>query len=1491
MKRNKVRNLRGFLAVLTALVVGALVLFPVVSVAATSIQNIASVDYQGSGIRTGTSNQTTVTVLTGNFWDPLTKSVDPPGRVGPNTIVTYTNTFGNNGGAPATNAVIADVLDANLIYINGSATEPPGITGTGIVYDPVVRTITWTIPSVPAGYVGTVSFRAQIDPTVPSDTTVSNVITLTSDQSPAAETSNIVTTAVVENTLQITKSANKSVAEIGDSVVYTLVIENASSTTTAGDVMITDVLPHGFRYVKGSTTLDGSRFHDSSGGTTLTWQLGNLSPDTSKTLRYSAVISVDAPLGDGINRASISGKTPGNNNLFAGPSSTTVKVKEGVLNTRGIILGRVFVDTNRDRMPDDNEPGVQGIRLYLEDGTYVITDEQGKFSLFGITAGEHVLKIDKMTIPDGYKSVPLDSSFAGSGNSRFISVPFGGPARGDFALVPIQNRKNQILRKAEREKHERIKNVRYTGENQEDERSAFRNQALNSVSNAQKREKNKQLNTKSNKPKKKKKFTFSTQKNPAEVPLEKQILTMPATVALLKPSKGTSIRKTWTDIIIRVPDNTEYTVKVNNDPLPAKKIARIIHEKRKKISIYEYVAINLDPGPNTLVLEAKGPKGEIFVKGVQLSVAGLPEKMVITPDKADIPADGETIVPFTVLLKDKWDRPSIDEQLVTVISEKGEILEEDLYPSDPGHQLKVRQGKATFRFRSTLKSGKDELRILLGNVLEEKADLYLTTDLRDWIIVGIGQLTVGNREVSGNLEGITEKDDFDEGIYQDGRLAFFAKGKILGKYLLTATYDSDKEERDELFQQVEPDRYYPVYGDASEIGYEAESQEKYYVKIERERSSIMYGDYNTDLTENEFTRYTRTLNGAKADIETDHIRVKAFGTSTNQTITKDEIRGNGTSGFYFLSKKPVIENSERITIEIRDRYHPEKILAVTEKTRYSDYEIDYRNGKILFKEPVPSTDAALNQVMIVVTYESDDPGDEYYIYGGRASYRPREGTEVGVTAIVEEQDIEDSKLYGADATVRIAEKTELRAEVAMSETLEKGDGSAWKMEFRSMLFERLKIEMLYRNVDTDFLNSSMTGTETGTEKYGARADLKVTETTHVQAESFVHNDKINRTKLKSNTVGVKQKVYKAYVDAGYQHLREKSQAEGDKESQVLYAGVRGNITDKLGASVRRDQALTSDEIADYQTKTAIGMDYKLTENTRAYVTQEFQEGEENKKDTTLVGIESRVTENTTVTSKYHMENAVSGERAQASIGLNNKWEVQEGLTVNTRAERIQEVKGDNDEDNTAFAVSAEYLPGEDFKATGRYELRLGETETTNLSTFGVASKVSKSTTLLGKASLWHNRMDAGTDALYDGLVGIAYRPLGKSSLYLLSTLRYRYDRQGSSDTNDEIQSLISSSEFSYRLRPPLTLLGKYAGKYNWEDVDNDHFESYTDLILAGLNFDLTSRWYAGVYSKLMNQYQTSVHSIGYVIKTGYNVYRNLFLGIGYNSAELNDNDL
>ena len=64
-----------------------------------------------------------------------------------------------------------------------------------------------------------------------------------------------------------------------------------------------------------------------------------------------------------------------------------------------------------------------------------------------------------------------------------------------------------------------------------------------------------------------------------------------------------------------------------------------------------------------------------------------------------------------------------------------------------------------------------------------------------------------------------------------------------------------------LLRRIDPTRYYPVYGDDSTIVDDAPTEGKFYVKLERDSSYVMWGDFKTSWTGTELTQYSRGLFG------------------------------------------------------------------------------------------------------------------------------------------------------------------------------------------------------------------------------------------------------------------------------------------------------------------------------------------------------------------------------------------------------------------------------------------------------------------------------------------------------------------------------------------------------------------------------------------------------------------------------------------------------
>ncbi len=1447
---------RGLPAAFIGLLAGILVLLPssvphAATPGGTLVHNVAGLAYGPvNSLYNLQSGQTTVTVVNpADVLNPFRKSVEPAGQVSPGSTVRYTATFGNGGAEPLTNVSFTDNLASHLVYVEGSATLPQGLPGASVAYDPAARRITWTIPSLPPGYGGTVGFRATVDPATPSDTAIPNTIGGTSDQAPDPKPTNQVLTVAVEQPLRITMTASRSEAEIGESVVYFVRVENTGGTMTADNVVVTGILPFGFRYAKGTSHLDNVAVTDPVGGNRPAWPVGTMAPGAVRTLKFRAVLTGEAGRSDGLNRAYAEGRSPGGNAVTAGPAQCRVKVLEGVLGSRGVVLGRVFLDRNDDRMPGDDEPGFAGIRIYLEDGTFAETDKEGKYSISGIRAGERVLKLDRGTLPPGLVPVPLDATFAGDGGSRFVSLPFGGNARGDFALRPSPSFDNGCLPGAAAPEESRGRMM-----------------------------------------------VFGTDAPTGPPSLEVRIQHMPATPEILEPADNAVLARPYSDIAVRVPEGAVDTLRVNGSAVPRESIGRKIHESERKIYIYQYIGVKLSPGPNTIALETRTPGGGTSVSSITVTVPGPPSRIVLSPAKADVGADGSAPVPFTATLLDFFGKISTREQLLTVVLARGKVAGDDLDPAMPGHQVKAVGGVASFAVRGAGETGPETLAVRAGSSLVAEADVFFVPKPRAWVVAGIADVTAGANTVSGDIGGTDDDRMFKDGFSHDERLALFAKGSIGDGYVLTGSYDTAKGRTDPLFGREDPAKYYPMYGDGSRTGYDAASGDKLYLKVEKGRSYALYGDYRTDLTQADFARYDRTFTGAKADLDLGVFSVRAFGAETGRFLAKDELRGNGTSGFYFLTRRPVVEGSERVRIEVRDRFHAERVLSTVDKASFTDYSIDYESGSILFKEPVPSLDAGMNPVHIVALYESEGGGGEFYTFGGRAALKPWQGLEVGATAVREDRNLETASLAGVDATLKVGKALRVSAEVAGTDTAGSGKGTAWKVEAEGAPSAKTAVSAYYRSVDRKFENLSAQSAEPGTVKYGAKADHRVTPSTGLKAEGYVEESETAGTKLTSVAGSVSHAWDNVSVETGYRNLRDERDdpAAGDSDSHMAFASASRRLTDRATATLAHSQILSGEGIDQYETETSAGLEYRLTEAVKASITGNWQWTGE-KRRAVLFGLETRVAKNTVLTSRYEIEDTASGERLQSLVGLNRQWSPRGDLKLDGRVEWIDYQRGTDDtgtaaaQEGVAVALAAEYLPREDVKATGRTEVRFGDLEDTVLLSFGVGWKVGPDLGLLARASLWNADRGAGSARRYDALAGVAYRPKGIRSIYLLDTVRYIAERDGTLDGVDS-KRIVTSNDVSWRVHPRLTLSGKYAGKYAWDRYEGDGFGAYSDLLVAGAAYDLTDRWDVGAQGKLSTQYSSGARELSALVRTGYRVVKNLYAGAGYNFARMNDGD-
>ena len=109
-----------------------------------------------------------------------------------------------------------------------------------------------------------------------------------------------------------------------------------------------------------------------------------------------------------------------------------MQVTGGIFSEEACLAGQIFVDCNGNSIKDREELGIPGVRLYLENGTWLVSDEQGKYSHCGLRPRTHVLKVDSRTLPRRSRLVTSSPQNVGDANSLFIDARKGMLHRADF---------------------------------------------------------------------------------------------------------------------------------------------------------------------------------------------------------------------------------------------------------------------------------------------------------------------------------------------------------------------------------------------------------------------------------------------------------------------------------------------------------------------------------------------------------------------------------------------------------------------------------------------------------------------------------------------------------------------------------------------------------------------------------------------------------------------------------------------------------------------------------------------------------------------------------------------------------------------------------------------------------------------------------------------------------------------------------------------------
>ncbi|WP_348631925.1 hypothetical protein [Pontixanthobacter sp. CEM42] len=1178
--------------------------------------------------------------------------------------------------------------------------------------------------------------------------------------------------------VSLTKTASRNTAQPGDAVFYTITARNQDQTRVKRDVTLVDTPSSWLRLRQDSIRLNGQAAPDAvdvtADGRQLTIRLGDLAGGAEARVTYAMVVRADAPPGQAENRV-VATDSRGNSST----ASAFVDIERDTIAGRMTIIGRITAGTCDIRDP---RVGIPGVRVMMEDGSFALTDADGRYHFEGVVPGTHVVQAAEQTLPEGSEFIDCYRSTrsAGSTTSRFVIGQGGSLLVADFHAVVPEGVLEPIVEDANAGTPEAGIVSRERGESEEPAKPAE---------------------------------TEVSQADKEAIGDIDWLALGDGEDGWLFPTAEHNPRAPSIRVAIRHRKGQKADLFVNGEP--ASNLAfegiKTASDGHYAVSVWRGVPLKNEKTVLTAnILNSFGGVSKELER--EVFFVSQADRVEFVPEQSKLVADGKTRPVIAVRVTDRNGRPvrggiSGNFSINAPYQSASQIEQQQLLQlTGSGASSSVRwtvegsDGIALIELAPTLISGSVRLDFSFtdGEISrEQELETWLEPGDVEWTVVGLAEGSIGARTVADNMERAGR---FDSDLGDNARVALYAKGRVLGKYLLTLAYDSAKQSDDQrLLGALDPNAYYTVFADGSSRRFDAASREKLYVRIETATFYALYGDFQTGFDQTQLARYNRTATGVKAEARIGAIQAQAFAAEIETRFRRDEIQGQGISGPYRLSSRAIIANSERITIETRDRLRSEVIVNSRELVRFIDYDIDLLSGTVTFSEPVLSRDFDLNPQFIVIDYEVDALSGGELNAGVRATWTDKSGKiRIGATAITDKGEEARTNIGALDLRARIGESTEVRAEVAMSRSEgNSAGGYILEVEHRAGPVDLLAY---VRSLDADYGVGQQSGAERGRRKIGVDARYAFNEklsvvTSFWRDDSLTDGNRRNAAQLHAN-----YRTNNTDLQLGISHLNDRLEDGTTNKSTVLEGGVTQRLFDnKLELSATSAIALDQAESVDLPAQHRFAARYAITPGIKLVGLYEIANGENIDARTVRGGIEVSPWQGGRFTSTVGQQRInENGNRSFAAFGLAQTLQVSSTLTLDATLDGSRTLGGNDPvsdivntaqpvasggqlgqdgslfEDFTAFTLGAAYRKDR-WSATVRGEYRDGEFADRKGVTFGAVRQLGEGS-IVGSGFTWTEAtgQNGATTEIFDGAIAFAHRP-DASEIAMLGKLEFRSD--------------------------------------------------------------------------------------------------------------------
>ncbi|WP_435256758.1 hypothetical protein ACSBLW_11485 [Thioclava sp. FR2] len=1285
--------------------------------------------------------------------------------------------------------------------------------------------------------------------------------------------------------LSLTKQAERDQVGTGEILTYTLTLTNNMYQAIMYTRLLDD-LPSGVTYVEGSARFEGEEIADPQRDATgdLTFDLGTIEPLDTAVLTYAVRFTAAAREGRNMNTALFSGYQAGTGTLRSSEVARAVVELSnagGVFSREGTVIGSVFMDCDGNGIRGDaTEPGVPGVRIVTDRGLSVVTDIDGKYSLFGLSPVTHAFLVQPETLPAGTEVKITRTNDLGAGGSRLIPLRKGELRAEHFALEACST---EALAEVEARRTWFEENATTEALTAADlplvGRRAPTRSARTEAGIATKTQLSPEKLAREAEARDEAQLVQKAREIQHRAPLAQLLRGLDNTAGFIELEEGTTLTRSTTNIRVKANMALTLALLVNGREIEASRIGERASLASRDIQALEFVAVDLRGGENILTLIGRDPFGNERER-VEMTVTapGAPARIeIVAPETAS--ADPTTPIPVVLRLLDARGNAVPASAVVTLEARRAIWDVADIRPDTPGIQAFIDNGEATFNVIAPQVSGPDRLSVR-ASFDAASVSVDFTPNLDERIMIGVieGAVNFGGSG-KGKFIAADEISGFED-TTTGLRGSLYLKGAIKGEALLTLRYNSDRDTEARLFRDIRGDEYYPVYGDRSERGYDAQSASNLYVKVEKGRSYVLYGDIDIAPESPAFKlgATNRVVTGGKAYWANERTSVSVFAANVKAEQRIVEIAGRGVSGPYTIDLNGYVEGSERVEILVRDEDGGDVISAETMR-RGTDYLLNFFSNTITFDTPVHQFDEFGNPVSIRVTYEVEaENAERYWLYGGEVNHALTERTKIGARIVNA-----DAK-KGTDARMRLAaayvtheaENGGLwEAEIARSEDQDGETGNAARVAYeRKTETSSFKAEAIY--TDKNFKAPGAITTAGQTQLRASYSETLSADSAISIAGEAIY-DRTNKTSLHRLEVLYDYQVSPQLgVEIGAEYERRKAGGETDETTSVVLGAdwspqhrKNTNIVARLRYPVsgEADPTLTLSMVSEpkpgwraykkseitfgdgiVSTRDSLGFDYRLNEFLHGTFDLSRNMGDPATTYTQgLNGIWKRGDFTTFTASIEHSRELETSKSKLTSVALGAKWEAKDQSWI-----------GDADLDATFEPEGATYY-----------------------ASLGLAGKISDDLTFLGRTRVALDKRNGEDHSRIRTRLGLAYRPMVDPRLEVLAWYENRVEKRDS-----ESRTHMWSVDASYEATADLRLNGKYAGQHqSYRNAGSDSESALTQLVQGGLNYEFGGdRFQIGVNASHLWD-DTGSTSSGFGAEIGFVPTKGTLIALGYNRMQ------